>query len=71
MVYHRFLQEEPDMSKVICDICGTSYSENAANCPICGSSREYAVNASEDDLFPNELVPAKKLWTNLTAIWKL
>lgn len=24
------------MNKVVCDICGTSYPENAAQCPICG-----------------------------------
>lgn len=27
------------MSKVICDICGTTYPETAAQCPICGSAR--------------------------------
>ena len=37
------------MSKVICDICGTAYSETAANCPICGSAREYALGSVEDD----------------------
>ncbi len=31
------------MNKVICDICGTAYQETADCCPICGSSREYAV----------------------------
>ena len=31
------------MSKVICDICGTSYPETAVKCPICG----YAKTASE------------------------
>ena len=31
------------MSKVICDICGTSYPEAAAKCPICG----YAKTVSE------------------------
>ena len=28
------------MSKIICDICGTSYPETADRCPICGYSRE-------------------------------
>ncbi len=28
------------MSKVICDICGTTYPETAQKCPICGCSRE-------------------------------
>lgn len=27
------------MSKVICDVCGTSYPETAAQCPICGCAR--------------------------------
>ena len=27
------------MSKVICDVCGTTYAETAAQCPICGSAR--------------------------------
>ena len=27
------------MSKIICDICGTSYPESAKQCPICGSVR--------------------------------
>lgn len=27
------------MSKVICDVCGTSFPETAAQCPICGSAK--------------------------------
>jgi len=27
------------MSKIVCDICGTSYPENAKQCPICGCVR--------------------------------
>ena len=27
------------MSKIICDICGTSYPETAKQCPICGCVR--------------------------------
>lgn len=37
------------MRNVICDICGTAYPETAANCPICGSAREYALGSVEDD----------------------
>lgn len=36
------------MSKVICDICGTAYPSSAKNCPICGSSREYALPGDEE-----------------------
>ncbi|MBE6959661.1 MAG: hypothetical protein E7448_02925 [Ruminococcaceae bacterium] len=28
------------MSKVICDVCGTTYPETAAQCPICGSAKK-------------------------------
>ena len=27
------------MSKIICDVCGTAFPENAAQCPICGSAK--------------------------------
>lgn len=27
------------MSKIICDVCGSSYSENATQCPICGTAK--------------------------------
>ena len=46
------------MSKVICDICGTAYPETAANCPICGSAREYALSAVEDDFDVDAAAPA-------------
>ena len=28
------------MSKIICDVCGTSYPETSSQCPICGSVRD-------------------------------
>ena len=27
------------MSKVICDVCGTTYPETAQQCPICGCAK--------------------------------
>ena len=33
------------MSKIICDVCGTSYPETATQCPICGCARHSEVNA--------------------------
>ena len=39
------------MSKVICDICGTSYPETASQCPICGcvrSADSATVSSSEE-----------------------
>lgn len=34
------------MSKLICDVCGTSYPETAAQCPICGSAKNAAPQSS-------------------------
>ena len=34
------------MSKVICDVCGTSFPETSAQCPICGSACNSAAAAS-------------------------
>jgi rubrerythrin len=40
------------MSKVICDICGTTYPETADNCPICGYAQFQDVELTEEDLAP-------------------
>lgn len=32
------------MSKIVCDVCGTSYQDTAPQCPICGCVREPAAN---------------------------
>lgn len=37
------------MSKVICDICGTSYPETSTQCPICGCVRSADSPVLEDD----------------------
>ena len=42
------------MSKVICDICGTSYPETADSCPICGYSRYPEIELTEEDLLMDE-----------------
>lgn len=38
------------MSKIICDICGTSYPDTADCCPICGCSRDAASSLLGEDL---------------------
>ena len=38
------------MSKIICDVCGTSYPDTAEQCPICGCSRDAAADMLKDDL---------------------
>lgn len=37
------------MSKIICDVCGTSYPETATQCPICGCVRPADVNTVHID----------------------
>ncbi len=46
------------MSKVICDICGTSYPDTAQQCPICGYSRDMGPLLGEDEIAPAEPAPA-------------
>ena len=44
------------MSKIICDVCGTTYAETSAQCPICGCAKSAGsrtvtgdkVNAAEE-----------------------
>lgn len=38
------------MSKIICDICGTTYPDTADQCPICGCSRDAAAELAGDDI---------------------
>lgn len=36
------------MSKVICDVCGTTYPETAASCPICGCAKNTTAQTAAD-----------------------
>lgn len=38
------------MSKVVCDICGTVYPESSEKCPVCGCSRDFGLDAYEEEL---------------------
>ena len=38
------------MSKIICDICGTTYQDTAECCPICGCSRDAAASMLGEDI---------------------
>lgn len=48
------------MSKIICDICGTTYQDTADCCPICGCSRDAAATLLGDDLLLEEIVEEPK-----------
>ena len=43
------------MSKVICEICGTTYQDTAECCPICGCPRDMSASASDDDLVLDQM----------------
>jgi hypothetical protein len=43
------------MSKIICDVCGTSYPETATQCPICGCVRPVDVVTVNNDVSTDEL----------------
>lgn len=48
------------MSKIICDICGTSYQDTAECCPICGCARGAAGDLLTDDLLAEEITEQPK-----------
>lgn len=48
------------MSKIICDICGTSYQDTAECCPICGCARGAASDLLGDELIAEEAVEHPK-----------
>lgn len=51
------------MSKIICDICGTSYPETADQCPICGCARDVGGQMVAEDTF----VPSDNRGTRAAA----
>lgn len=48
------------MSKIICEICGTSYPETAENCPICGCSRDAAADFLGEEFSEEEIIEETK-----------
>lgn len=48
------------MSKIICDICGTTYQDTAEQCPICGCTRDAAAALLGDDLLMEEVMEEPK-----------
>lgn len=48
------------MSKIICDICGTSYQDTAECCPICGCTRDAAASLLGEDAVLEEIVEETK-----------
>lgn len=48
------------MSKIICDICGTSYPETADQCPICGSAKDVSLSLTDELLEEEETSAASR-----------
>lgn len=48
------------MSKIICEICGTTYPETASHCPICGCSKDAAAEFLGEEAFLEETVVDSK-----------
>lgn len=52
------------MSKIICDICGTTYQDTAECCPICGCPRDIAAQLAKEDFLledmPESPAPKRK-----------
>lgn len=44
------------MSKIICDICGTTYQDTAECCPICGCARDAAADLLGEEFLEEEIV---------------
>ena len=42
------------MSKIICDVCGTTYAETATQCPICGCARKSVAQTGADSAKSND-----------------
>ena len=54
------------MSKIICDICGTTYPETASHCPICGCAKAGAAQTTAgrtggEDVFRQPLLQPRQL----------
>ncbi len=48
------------MSKIICDICGTTYQDTAPQCPICGCTRDSAASLLAESFVPEETMEEPK-----------
>ena len=51
------------MSKIICDICGTSYPETSECCPICGSTQDLSEDMLGEDLLDESSVTRSNMYT--------
>lgn len=48
------------MSKIVCDVCGSSYSESETHCPICGTAKSDAVKPVVETTADEQPVKAGK-----------
>ena len=50
------------MSKIICDICGTTYSDTEAECPICGCAKDVSVASLVDGLLDDDIAASDDIF---------
>ena len=52
------------MSKIICDVCGSSYSENATQCPICGTAKSDSAKPAAESVVEEPAIKGGKFSKN-------
>lgn len=52
------------MSKIVCDICGTAYSDTEDQCPICGCAKDVSALALAEELLEQEIPAAASAVTS-------
>jgi hypothetical protein len=62
------------VSKIICEICGTTYPETASHCHICGCSKDAAAEFLSEEAFVEEtavdFAARTAIQTNKTGLLK-
>lgn len=63
---HGASERRVKMSKIVCDVCGSSYSESETHCPICGTAKSDAVKPVVETTADEQPVKAGKYSKNNT-----
>ena len=56
------------MSKIVCDVCGSTYSETEAQCPICGTAKSEAAKPVADTYAEEQAAKGGELFAFLCFI---
>lgn len=55
------------MSKIICDICGTTYSDTEAECPICGCAKDVSVASLVGGLLDDDIAASDDIFAEFST----